>query len=102
MLLLAASVRAEGVYGTFQTQYQSLDENVTLVSGNGSLRSRALHQEFWLRTLDMHHQSYARPNLLFDSNLRYSDQTYLGRGDVTRTPQVRLPTSVPSLRARNM
>ncbi len=85
-LLCASAGRAEGVYGTFQTQYQRVDDRETLVSGDGSLRTLVLEQELWLRTLDLHHQSFVRPDLLLDSNLRYSDQSFVGTGDVTRTP----------------
>ena len=86
MLLCASAARAEGVYGTFQTQYQRLDDRETLVSGDGSLRTVTDKQELWLRTLDLHRQSFLRPDLLLDTNLRYSDQAYLGSDNVTRTP----------------
>jgi len=86
LLPACRDVRAEGVYGTLQLQYQKLEDTATLVSGDNALLTQRVSQELWLRTLDLHHQSYLRQDLMLESNLRYSDQSYTDRGDVTRTP----------------
>ncbi len=86
LALLAVPARADGLYGTLQLQYQKSDQVLMLQSGDNLIFARGAPQELWLRTLDVHHQSYVRPDLLLESNVRYSDQTILGREDVTRTP----------------
>lgn len=78
--------RAEGVYGSFQTQYQKIDERALFVRGDNTTRTQEISQELWLRTLDLHQQSYLRPNLLLESNVRYSDRSLLDRADLSRTP----------------
>lgn len=84
--LSALPARAEGIYGSFQTQYQKVDERAVLLGGDGRTRTVKFSQELWLRTLDMHQQSYLRPDLMLETNLRFSDRSFLDRTDLTRTP----------------
>ncbi len=85
-LVHAGAAGAQTLYGTFQTQYQRLDDHQTLVSGSGELRTRTIRQEFWLRTLDVHQQYFPAPDLLVESNARFSDQSFLGQGNYSSTP----------------
>lgn len=86
MLAYIPAARAEGIYGSFQTQYQKSDEVVTLVSGSGATRTFKTSQEFWLRTFDLHQQSYLRTNLVLETNLRLSERSILAQQDYSRTP----------------
>lgn len=86
-LLAAAPAHADGVYGTLQLQYQRSESPVVTFDRAGDTRLERTTRELWLRTLDMHNQSYLRSDLLFDANLRFSETSYFGRTDQTRTPQ---------------
>lgn len=86
ILLCAVPAGAEGIYGSFTTQYQKVDETALLLTGGGNSRKVTLSQELWLRSLDLHQQSYLRPNLMLESNLRFSERSYLDRDDLARTP----------------
>ncbi len=68
------------------TQYQKLDDYQGYVNGTGDVVTRRAQQEFWVRTLDLHHQSYPSSTVLLESNLRYADQAFLGMGNNSRTP----------------
>ncbi len=86
VLLSASAAGAQGIYGSFQTQYQKSDEFVTLVSGNNTTRSYRTSQETWVRALDLHQQSYLRANLILESNFRLSERSVLSTEDFSRTP----------------
>jgi hypothetical protein len=85
-MVAAGTAGATGVYGNLQLQYQKLNQDISLFMPDGSVIPRHLERELWLRTLDLHNQSYLRPNLMLDANLRLADQIDLGRDDVTHTP----------------
>lgn len=85
-LLAASPLSAQGVYGTFQTTYQRVQDNATLVTGNNALRTQSVSQEVWLRSLDLHKQDYFGTGLMMESNLRYSDTRSFDTGDLSMTP----------------
>src|SRR5512140_2782411 len=84
VIALAPPVRAEGVYGTLQLQYQNADDYQTLVLGGGRTIRQHTTREMWLRSVDLHHQSLLRPDLLLESNFRASQQSLLDRDDFIR------------------
>lgn len=85
-LSAAGAARAAGIYGNLQLQYQKLEQDASVIMPDGSVVPRHLERELWLRSLDLRNQSYLRPDLMLDSNLRLSDQLDLLRSDVTHTP----------------
>lgn len=87
LLGFPASASAQSVYGTVQLQYQNAEEDVIRVGGDGRRFAERTRREIWLRTVDLHHQSYLRPDWLLDSNLRFSGTSALGTGTATSTPQ---------------
>jgi hypothetical protein len=87
-LLLAPSLAwSQSLYGTVQLQYQNAEEDVIRIGPDGSRFADRVRRETWLRTVDLHHQSYLRPDWLLDSNLRFSGASALGTGSGTSTPQ---------------
>jgi hypothetical protein len=85
-ILAATPAAGEGVYGTVQMQYQKLEDNALLLGANNTLRTLSTNQETWLRSVDLRHQDWLRPNLMLESNLRYADREVLNGGDLSRTP----------------
>ncbi|MFN8586572.1 MAG: hypothetical protein U0704_02135 [Candidatus Eisenbacteria bacterium] len=86
VLALPSAAGAQGVFGTVQLQYQNTEEDIVRLSGDGSRFAERVRRESWLRTVDMHHQSLLRSNLLLESNLRISGTNLLGTGNGTSTP----------------
>ncbi|MBI5169077.1 MAG: hypothetical protein HZA61_06290 [Candidatus Eisenbacteria bacterium] len=87
LLLAPGFARAQSLYGTVQLQYQNAEDDVIRVAGDGSRFAERVRRETWLRTVDLHHQSYLRTDWLLDSNLRLSGASVLGTGSGTSTPQ---------------
>ena len=86
-LVPCAPAHAEGVYGTLQLQYQKSDvAQQTFQVGTDQFMSSRSRTELWLRTLDLHQQSYLAQDLMLESNVRMTDQSYLGTGNLSRTP----------------
>lgn len=84
--LTALPSQAQGIYGNLQLQYQKLSQDASFFMPDGTLIPRHIEREMWLRTLDLHNQSYLRPDLMLDSNLRLADQIDLNRDNVAHTP----------------
>ncbi len=82
----AAAARAEGVYGTVQVQYQKADIFQTLLVGDSLTYTQKNSSELWVKSVDMHHQDYLRPDLMLESNFRFSDQSRPDNGTLQRTP----------------
>ena len=77
---------AQGIYGTLQLQFQRSEDVQQRLSGDSVLTSRTMRSQ-WVRSLDLHQQSYLRSDLMLDSNLRLSEQLLGGSHDFARTPQ---------------
>ncbi len=87
LLLAPGLARGQSLYGTVQLQYQNSEEDVIRLGSDGARFAERVRRETWLRTVDLHHQSYLRPDWLLDSNLRFSGASALGTGSGSSTPQ---------------
>jgi hypothetical protein len=87
LLACAGPARSQGIYGTFQTQYQKAETDQTFLLGGGQTYRSRTFRELWTRALDMHQQNLVRPDLLLESNVRLTQQSILSRQDLTTTPQ---------------
>lgn len=87
LLFAPGFARAQSLYGTVQLQYQNSEEDVIRLGPDGTRFAERVRRETWLRTVDLHQQSYLRPDWLLDSNLRFSGVSALGTGSGSSTPQ---------------
>lgn len=87
MLLVPGLARSQSLFGTVQLQYQNSEEDVVRLGPDGTRFAERVRRETWLRTVDLHQQSYLRPDWLLDSNLRFTGASALGTGSGTSTPQ---------------
>lgn len=95
-LLGAAGAARAQVFGTAQFQYQDADDVREFVLADGTRVLRRTRSEQLTKSIDLRHQNYLRPNLLMDSNLRFTEVSRPGAADRTRAPAGTLRLLHPS------
>jgi len=84
--LVAPAATAQGLTGSFQAQFQRFERRRLVANPDGTYRSETLARELWVQTYDFNHQAYLRPELLLQSNFRYTDLANVGRAEGSRSP----------------